>query len=235
MAEVSRIDLAGRSVPVRLRRNAQARRFILRLDKRGDGVVVTLPGSARDADALDFVRRHADWIGQRLGDTGPTAFRPGARVPLRGVEHVIVHDDTPRGRIRATDVDGRAVLRVCGGEAHLARRLTDWFKREARRDFEERVAVHTAALGVRAGKISVRDQTSRWGSCSARGALSFSWRLVLAPPDILDYVCAHEVAHLREMNHGPRFWAHVRDICPHMEASMAWLKAEGAGLHRFGG
>ena len=125
---------------------------------------------------------------------------------------------------------------VVGGAAeHCARRLTDFLKREARADFEAAVARHAARLGVSIARVQVKDTTSRWGSCSSSGALAFSWRLILAPPSVLDYLAAHEVAHRREMNHGAAFWRHTRMLAPHTDEAEAWLKANGAGLHRYGG
>ena len=121
-----------------------------------------------------------------------------------------------------------------GDPAHVARRVTDFLKREARRDLEAAVARHAEALGVRPRSITIRDTVSRWGSCSTTGALNFSWRIVLAPPDVLDYLAAHEVAHLKEMNHSERFWALVEQLMPGMEAQRDWLRMHGAGLHAVG-
>jgi hypothetical protein len=125
-------------------------------------------------------------------------------------------------------------LCVTGGEFHAPRRFADWLKAEVRRDLSERVRHHAQTLCCNPKRLSIRDQATRWGSCSTTGTLSFSWRLIFAPPFVLDYVAAHEVAHLREMNHGPRFWRLVRDAIPGMHKARAWLKAYGAELHRYG-
>jgi len=127
-----------------------------------------------------------------------------------------------------------ASLNVAGDVTHAPRRLGDWLVDQARRDLDARVSWHSRRLGVKASRISVRDQTSRWGSCSTTGALSFSWRLILAPRHILDYVAAHEVAHLAEMNHGPKFWALVRRTMPDMDEARRWLQIYGMDLHRYG-
>jgi hypothetical protein len=128
---------------------------------------------------------------------------------------------------------GLPQVRVAGHIEHASRRLKDWLVAEAHRDLRVRVAWHARQMGVRARRISLRDQTSRWGSCSANGFLSFSWRLIFAPSYVLDYVAAHEVAHLREMNHGPRFWSLVERSVPHLERAKRWLRQEGADLHRY--
>jgi predicted metal-dependent hydrolase len=131
--------------------------------------------------------------------------------------------------------DTRDFPRICvsGGEAHGSRRLSDWLRAEAKADLAARVAHHAANLGVQPKRISIRDQSSRWGSCSTTGTISFSWRLIFAPSYVLDYVAAHEVAHLREMNHGPRFWRLVRDTMPDVQKARNWLKQKGTELHRF--
>jgi predicted metal-dependent hydrolase len=133
-------------------------------------------------------------------------------------------------------IDTRALPRICvsGGDKHGPRRLADWLRAEAKADLTRRTNLHAANLGCEPKRISVRDQSTRWGSCSSTGTISYSWRLIFAPQHVLDYVAAHEVAHLREMNHGPRFWRLVRDTMPEMHKARAWLKLNGAELHRFG-
>ena len=126
------------------------------------------------------------------------------------------------------------MIAVHGLPEHAPRRVADFLKREARADLIAAAARHAAALGVAIGRVSIKDTTSRWGSCSASGDLSFSWRLVLAPPYVLDYLAAHEVAHRREMNHGPRYWENVARLFPDYKRAEAWLKAHGATLHRYG-
>ena len=117
---------------------------------------------------------------------------------------------------------------------HLPRRVRDYLKREAKRDLEAASRLAAQGLGIKIGRVSVRDQSSRWGSCSSTGVLSYSWRLILAPPFVLDYLAAHEVAHLVELNHSRRFWRLVDGICPHMRRAKAWLDAHGSDLHRYG-
>ena len=112
--------------------------------------------------------------------------------------------------------------------------MRNWLIDEAKRDLDARVTYHAKRLNVQPKRIAIRDQSSRWGSCSTTRVLSFSWRLLLAPPAILDYVAAHEVAHLAEMNHGPRFWALVRKTLPDYESSKRWLQVYGLDLHRYG-
>jgi len=132
--------------------------------------------------------------------------------------------------------DERGVrVQFSGGRVeHAGRRLKDWLAQQARADLDERVSWHARKLGVRPRRIGLRDQTSRWGSCSSSGLLSFSWRLIFAPPLVLDYVAAHEVAHLVEMNHGARFWKLVAECVPSLDEAKQWLRHEGTDLHRYG-
>ncbi len=224
--------LAGdRVIEVTVRRHARARRYTLRLDRRGDGAVVTIPRRGSLTEAKAFVARHAGWIAERLAARPDMPDVP-VTVPIRGVVHQVMSTGSPRGRIRAIALDDRPAIEVPGEAPHVRRRLTDHLRKEARADLAAAVARHAEALGVRPTAIRLKDTTSRWGSASARGVLAFSWRLVMAPPFVLDYVAAHEVAHLREMNHSDRFWAICERLCPATDAAKAWLSKHGAGLHR---
>jgi predicted metal-dependent hydrolase len=221
---------------VQLRRHAQARRYTLRIQAATREVVLTMPlrGSVREAKA--FVEKHGHWIAVRLGRLPKAApFVPGETIPLRGVPHRIVHRPGTRGTVwPEIDAHGDRLLCVAGALPHVARRVGDFLKREARRDLAAASRQYAARLGVTARRITVRDQSSRWGSCSTAGALSYSWRLILAPPHVLDYLAAHEVAHLVEMNHSRRFWTLLGRLCPAMPQAKAWLDAHGADLHRYG-
>jgi predicted metal-dependent hydrolase len=156
-------------------------------------------------------------------------------LPLRGVQHRIVHRAAARGTVWTEMRDsGEKILCVAGDSDHLDRRLHDYLKREARRDLQNAAETYAQALSVRVKRLSIRDQSSRWGSCTSAGSLSFSWRLILAPPFVLDYLAAHEVAHLVEMNHSPRFWRVVARICPSVERAKKWLDTCGNDLHRYG-
>ena len=159
-------------------------------------------------------------------------------IPLRGTLHEIVHRPGQRGTVwvEAGDASGAELPRLCvSGEAvFVGRRVRDFLIREARVDLEVSVARHSAALGVKARRMTLRDTVTRWGSCSSSGALSFSWRLVMAPSYVLDYLAAHEVAHLQHMNHSVAFWRVTQSLVPDYQRAETWLKAHGIGLMRFG-
>jgi predicted metal-dependent hydrolase len=220
---------------VRLRRNRSARRYTLRIQAATREVLLTMPLRGSLADAKAFAQKNGGWIATRLGRLpGPAPFIDGAIVPLRGRPHRVVHRPGARGTVWVETIDGEALLCVAGGLPHVSRRIADYLKREAKRDLDAASRRYAGALGAAVARVSVRDTSSRWGSCSATGALSFSWRLILAPPHVLDYLAAHEAAHLVELSHAPRFWHIVRGICPEMDRAKAWLDAHGADLHRYG-
>lgn len=234
------IFLPGSDHPVQIRRSARARRFTLKIDEAKRGAVLTVPAGASIDDAVAFAGRHARWLDKRMAEMPrPVPFADGAVFPFRGRSHEIRYATSGRRRgvVRVETfetAETRPLIHVSGEPCHAPRRLTDWLKREARRDLSAQVACHADRLGLRHRKLAVRDQTTRWGSCSSNGTLSFSWRLVLAPDFVLDYVAAHEVAHLAEMNHGPRFWKLVYRTMPRTDEARAWLKANGRDLHRYG-
>lgn len=225
------------AVPVTVRRSSQARRMTLRVRSATRDVTLTLPSRTAETAARDFVERHVGWIEQRLARLPERIpFEPGEIVPLRGVAHRIAMRPGLRGLVRVEPGARGAEpeIAVYGFPEHAPRRVADFLKREARAAFVEAADRHAAALGVTIGRIVLKDTTSRWGSCSATGDLAFSWRMILAPAFVLDYLAAHEVAHRREMNHGPRYWAHVERLFPDYERAEGWLRAHGTALHRYG-
>ena len=223
--------------PVEVRRHPGARRLTLRVSRTRRAVIVTLPVQCDLREAGTFLDRNIEWVRERLSSIPqPVPFADGSVLPLRGEFHKIAFTgkSAAGGVVHRHATSDLPELRVAGRPEHAPRRLRDWLAEEARRDLDKRVLVHARALGVKAKRIAVRDQATRWGSCSTTGVLSFSWRLVLAPPRILDYVAAHEVAHLVEMNHGTRFWALVERLVPAMKEDKRWLQVYGLDLHRYG-
>jgi predicted metal-dependent hydrolase len=213
------------------RRSPRARRMSLRVDPKGGGVVVVMPDRASAAAAERFVARHAGWVMHQLARLpAPVPFADGAVVPVLGRALTIHHAPQARHGVR---LEGDAVM-VAGAGEHLARRTRDFLKGVARRELTRRAHLVAAQVDRRPSRVTVRDVSSRWGSCSAAGALSFSWRLILTPEWVLDYVVAHEVAHLVHLDHSPRFWAVVGRLVPDVEAARAWLRTHGPGLHRYG-
>lgn len=221
---------------VRLRRHRQARRYTLRIDAASREVVLTMPPRGSLMEAREFAQKHGAWIAARLKRLPKAApFAHGADVPLRGASHRIVHRRGERGTVwTERSTNGERLLCVAGESVHLNRRVNDFLKREALRDLQAASRLYAGELGVTIRRISARDQSSRWGSCSSTGVLSFSWRLILAPSFVLDYLAAHEVCHLLELNHSPRFWRLVTRIYPQYERAKVWLDIHGPDLHRYG-
>lgn len=213
-------------VALTLRRSGRARRISLRISQLDGRVTLTLPSGVKEAEALEFAASKADWIRGHL-DKRPDEMpvQIGASLPIEGAEHRIV------------TTTGRRVVRREGAvgvhEDATGRRLQAWLRELSRERLVAASDHYADRLGRSYKRITLRDTRSRWGSCTSDGGLMFSWRLILAPPEILRYVAAHEVAHLAEMNHSPAFWAAVERLYGPCDAERRWLRREGATLHRY--
>ncbi len=216
-------------IELTLRQSQRARRLSLRVSRLDGRVTMTLPRGASQREALAFAREKERWIRQNL------ALRPVEIRPLPGGEILF------EGRIHRLVAAGGRVARLSDGIIELpdrgpektGARLAVLFKHHARARLQAASETHARALGRDFGRITLRDTRSRWGSCSHQGNLMYSWRLVMAPPEVLDYVAAHEVAHLVEMNHSPAYWRVVSGLFPGHRAARAWLRDNGAMLHRY--
>ncbi len=216
-------------VEVHLKRSAQARRFSLRVSRLDGKVTLSMPLRAREGEALAFLKGHEGWLRETLQAMPESARRPvglGSPIPVEGRELVLA-----AGTGRGIRVDGDNLL-IPGNSATAGPRVAAWLKVLAR-DRLARASTHYAdLLGRRYTTLALRDTRSRWGSCSPDGRLMYSWRLIMAPPSVLDYVAAHEVAHLVELNHSAAYWAVVSRIYPGWQAQRAWLHEHGQTLHR---
>ncbi|MDR6432767.1 M48 family metallopeptidase [Brucella pseudogrignonensis] len=219
--------VAGRELPLRVLENPRAKRLTLRIETGGKGLRVTIPPGLPDREVQSFLVRHQGWIESRIAKMPDQAgLRAGVKIPIRGVPHLITHQ---AGRGTVDLLEGNVLL-VHGDPAHLSRRIADYLKHEVKRDIEQLVARHTATVGRKAKAVRFKDTKSRWGSCTSDGVLSFSWRIGMAPAPVINYLVAHEVAHLIEMNHGPKFWKLCHELCPDTERCKAWLKRNGSAL-----
>ncbi len=233
LAEVERQAIAlDLGAPVSIRVNPRARRLVLRIDAASRQVELVLPKGVAAEHGIKFLAAQRGWIAAHLLALPiPVPFAEGAIVPVFGVPHRIRREGDPAAPPVAI-LGGE--IRVRGDPAHLARRVRDHLVRLAREDLTRRARLCAARIGRPLARVGVRDTKSRWGSCSAKGALSFSWRLVLTPEAVIDYVVAHEVAHLAEMNHGPRFWRLVQSLNPDCAMPRAWLKRHRGRLFSYG-
>lgn len=256
------LRIAGLDTQVQVRRHQAARRLTLRVSQVKREAVLTMPVGSSFHDAARFVTQHMEWLRGKLEALPePVAFTDGCIILYRGERHRIdfvgptrhakvawtegvreaqrllkeAQDMAPASRRSRVRLPDRHLPRICvsGHREHAPRRLHDWLMQRAQEALSERVHYYAKVLGLRPRRVTIRDQVSRWGSCSSARVLSFSWRLILAPAFVLDYVAAHEVAHLKEMNHGPRFWAIVKRAFPRMEEARRWLRRHGAELHRY--
>jgi predicted metal-dependent hydrolase len=217
-------------IDVTLRRSARTRRFSLRVSRLDGRVTLSMPLRARETEALTFLKAQEDWLRQTLVEMSssvPQRVSLGAQLPVEGQHFLLV-----QGSGRSIQVVGDQIL-VPGDPAQAAARVGAWLKVLAR-DRLASASNHFAGLVDRPfSRLTLRDTRSRWGSCSHDKALMYNWRLIMAPPSVLSYVAAHEVAHLVEMNHSDRFWAVVSRIYPDYATERAWLRAEGQALHRY--
>jgi predicted metal-dependent hydrolase len=215
------------AVSITLRRSKRARRISLRVSGLDGRVTLTLPWRARESEALDFARAREGWIREAIKRVPPAlAVAEGVLLPVEG-RPLRVTIAPGRGAIA---VEGDRLV-VPGGAGAAGPRVAAFLRLLARDRLAAACDGHAARAGRRYARLVLRDTRSRWGSCSAAGVLMFNWRLVMAPPAVLDYVAAHEVAHLVRMDHSPAFWREVERLCPGHAAARAWLRREGASLH----
>ncbi|SIS56749.1 hypothetical protein SAMN05421759_101468 [Roseivivax lentus] len=223
------IELNGNPpIAVTLRRSSRARRISLRMSGIDGRVTLTMPRFVPEREGLAFLREKEEWLRAHLERRAdPVTIGPGVILPVEGIARRIESTGTGRLRIEADRIA------VPGPEARIAARLQAHLKTRARDRLAEASDRYATALGRPYARITLRDTRSRWGSCSSRGGLSYSWRLILAPPEILDYVAAHEVAHLAHMDHSERFWRQLTALYGDWQGPRRWLRENGAELHRY--
>ncbi len=226
------VDIEGESVPVLIRRNPRARRISMRADAVKRVIRITMPNYTPTATAMDFVVKKQQWIAARLQSApDAAAIAPGSEIAVEGEAHVIEWQaDWPRSISRS-----EGVLRVGGPEAMVEGRILRWLKAEARRVYTQDIAEYCVRAAETAPRLSLGDPRSRWGSCSSRGTISLSWRLIMAPTSVRRAVIAHEVAHMRHMDHSRDFYAWLDALYEgDRKATDRWLKMHGTGLQRVG-
>ncbi|MGI3163943.1 M48 family metallopeptidase [Pseudooceanicola sp. 200-1SW] len=213
-------------IPLILRRSARARRISLRVSSLDGRVTLTLPARVPEDEALAFAAEKEAWLRRNLSRHAPAeVIDLGTRLPIEGVPRLICMGSGRRVRLAGD--------RLEVPDHRIATRLAAWARELARDRLTEACDRHARALGRPYSRLTLRDTRSRWGSCTADGALMFSWRLIMAPPAVLDYVAAHEVAHLEEMNHSSAFWDLVTRLYGDHKPARRWLKTEGNVLHRY--
>lgn len=225
------LEIGSHRLPLKIRRNRQARRICLRYSPTEHSVSLTLPQRVRLQEGYRFLSEKYDWLDQTLNEAPKQRkLRPGITIPILGDPHSVRHDAELRGAMRY--VRGELVV---GGpyKSHAPRRIQDALKTIVRKEIHTIAEAKAAILRKKFGRITIRDTKSRWGSCSSEGNLSFCWRLVFAPREVLEYVVAHEIAHLKYMDHSPAFWATVEKLCPNYEAPKEWLRINAQELYQY--
>lgn len=216
---------------IKWRRSPRARRVSLRIDPAGGAVIVTLPLRATHRAGTALLMSHVDWVTDRLAALPDAVhFADGAIVPIQGVPHLIRHAANARGGVWMAD----GQLHVTGGTEFLSRRVRDFLRQEARRRLTALTMTKAGLIGIAPRRVTMKDTSSRWGSCAPDRSIALSWRLVMAPEFVQDYVASHEVAHLRHMNHGRQFWSLVEELTPHRRSAVPWLRTQGTRLLRIG-
>ena len=226
------VDIEGERVPVRIHRNQRSKRISMRADAVKREIRITMPHYTPTNIALDFVDKKREWIAARLNSVADAApIAPGGEIAVAGEAHLIEwREEWPRN-IHCAE----GILRVGGPLSSVEARVLRWLKAEARRVFSTEIAYYCARTKDPVPRLSIGDPRSRWGSCSTRGTISLSWRLIMAPNHVRRSVIAHEVAHIRHMNHSAAFYAWLDLIYEgNRKAADQWLKMHGTALQRVG-
>lgn len=233
-AAAPRIDLGACDIPLRVRFHGRAKNITLKVDAVRRVATVTLPRYCTRSDAYAFAMQNRRWIFEQLDANEPARpFCDGGMFPFRGVQHEIRSSGDARARTKRVDAPRPTVI-VGGEPGHVNRRLTDWLKRQAAQELAANVDRFSAALDKRRGRIRIRDMSTRWGSCASDGSMAFCWRLIMAPPYVLEYVAAHECAHLIHMDHSSAFWRTVDLLEVDRARAKSWLDQHGRTLFVYG-
>jgi hypothetical protein len=224
------LQVNGEKLPLVIRRHRRAKRICLRYNPTKHAISLTLPSHTRVSSGVDFLMQKTEWLVNTLHEIPEQkTIKPGVVIPLLGQRVRVKHDPSIDGAWLLTD----DTLYVSGAREFFPRRVREALRAIAISALTEMAEKQAKRIGKRVRRLSVRDTRSRWGSCSSNGNLAFSWRLIFAPYEVMEYVVAHEVAHLRYMNHSPSFWLLVKYLCPTYEAAKDWLKLHGKDLYRF--
>lgn len=215
-------------ISVDMRRSKRAKRLSLRVSRLDGKVTLTLPPAAPEREALTFLTAREEWLRKHLEHVSPQInVQVGTRFPYRGTPLPICAATVKRAVMR------EGTLLVPDDPSRVGSRVQAFLKLQARDALAAASDHYAGTIGKSYTRLSLRDTRSRWGSCSSQGVLMYSWRLIMAPAQVLEYVAAHEVAHLVEMNHSPAFWQLVAELMPDFAQHRQWLREHGQELHRF--
>ncbi len=220
----------GREIPLIIKKSQQTTRLRLRLDRGGKAILITAPMAYSEKRAFLFANQSRDWIEMQIAKTPKGVhFENNTIVSINGVPTRLLIAP-PRTRPAAQE----GVLFIPSAAINFESKAKIILKKLAHEAAQNHLDKLLPLLARKPSKLRITDTKSRWGSCSHDGVISLCWRLILAPPEVFEYVIAHELAHLKEMNHSALFWAEVKRICPDYKVHYKWLKANGAALHMIG-
>lgn len=221
----------GGTIPITIRQSMRAKRISIKISHTSREVELVYPKRTSLKKAMEFLHSKQGWITQQFFKLPePIPFIPGNTIPVLGQMLILHNIPSPRGQ---PFIENNQLVITCLPE-FFSRRVWDYLKKMLLKEIQALATAKAEILGVKIKRITLRDTSSRWGSCSSSGSLSFSTRLIFAPHEVLDYLVSHEVAHLKEMNHSRAFWKYVAILCPEYKKQNAWLKRYGGGLHRYG-
>ena len=233
MGQPAKIVVDGKIVDLNVHRSERARQILLKIDPRR-GAQLIIPHGVTREEALIFAKEKGEWLLNHLANIStPIPFCDGAVVPILGRPHIIRHSTSTYPYHATVRYQSGELLTDCR-QNNSSDRIKKWFRESAREALSIKTQSSARRIGAQVTRISIRDPRTRWGSCSDAGTLSFSWRLFMAPEWVLNYVVAHEVAHLIEMNHSRSFWRLVNDLVGRIDEAKSWLRHSGPQLHRYG-
>lgn len=226
------VKVTDQNVNIYVQENARSKRLSLKYHPITREFSLTKPPKARKEDILNFLNRSKAWLAEKMGEVNSNIpFTPGTLLPILGQEHLIQFAQDAKPSV----VQKEGVLLVSGFDPIIVPGMVkDWLRGHIYAYIADTSKKFAKTLGKPVGVITIKDTKSRWASCSSHGNLAYSWRLAMAPEAVVEYICAHEVSHLVEMNHSPAFWGLVAQLCPSFNEHRSWLKIHGKNLFRYG-
>lgn len=234
-----KILIEGQEIPCCVTPHAKAKKVWFRY--KDDGILrITVPRGLPQKELMDLIKKNTTWIREHYNLARPLppveeGIRDGAPLRYMGQKLTLRLEEGPKGRVTIEQTAKHLHLKADPSltPADIASVLTHWYREEARSVLTEKTATLAALMNVSFKKIFIKDQKTRWGSCSAKDNINYNFRLVMAPESIIDYVAVHELAHLTHPNHSREFWDLVGRHCPHYKEARKWLKENGSSLKQF--
>lgn len=228
--ESGSVQINKRIIPLSIIRSTRAKHISLRIAPAKNVLIITLPWHTPLASAIKFLKGKKEWVLENIKEYPQVRLAAGVTIPVLGKEYIIRR----KGERGITTIDIRRMeITVHCAPEFTERRVRDFLRKRLHERCVKRSHAMAERIDKKVRRVTITKAQSNWGSCDGKARVSFSWLLVFAPTEILEYIIAHEVAHLKEMNHGPKFWALVKELCPGMNSAQRWLKEHGHTLHQY--